>query len=90
VLLGGDPQWSADAAARAFPSLVGHLAYGMGLGVTFYLLEARYSPWWITRSEAEAERTRARRDQELTSAPALWAFAVFVALFVAILLSRPV
>jgi uncharacterized membrane protein YagU involved in acid resistance len=88
VLLGGEPQWSAAAAGRAVPSLIGHLAYGMGLGVTFYLLEARHNPWWITRSEAEAERTRARREQELTSAPALWAFAVFVALFVSIVLSR--
>lgn len=88
VLLGGDPQWSAASAAREFPSLVGHLAYGMGLGVAFYLLEARYSPWWITRSEGEAARTRARREQVLTSAPALWAFVVFVALFVAIVLGR--
>jgi hypothetical protein len=88
VLLGGEPLWSAAAAGRAVPSLIGHLAYGMGLGVTFYLLEARHNPWWITRNEAEAERTRARREQELTSAPALWAFAVFVALFVSIVLSR--
>lgn len=87
LLLGGDPQWSAGAAARAFPSLVGHLVYGMGLGVAFYLLEARYNPWWITRTDAEAERTRARREQVLTSAPALWAFAVFIALFVAIVLA---
>ena len=87
VLLGGTPQWSAEAAGRAFPALVGHLVYGIGLGVVFYLLEARHSPWWITRSEAETERTRARREQVLTSAPALWAFVVFVAIFVAIVLS---
>jgi uncharacterized membrane protein YagU involved in acid resistance len=88
VLLGGRPQWDAGAAARAFPSLVGHLVYGMGLGVAFYLLEDRHNPWWITRSETEAERTRARREQMLTSAPALWAFVVFVAFFVAVVLAR--
>jgi hypothetical protein len=60
----------------------------MGLGVAFYLLEARHNPWWITRSETEAERTRARREQMLTSAPALWAFVVFVAFFVAVVLAR--
>lgn len=87
VLLGGDPQWKADEAADAIPSLVGHLAYGIGLGVAFYLLEARYNPWWITRNEAEAEMTRARRAQLLTSAPALWAFVVFLPVFVAIVLS---
>lgn len=87
VLLGGDPQWSADDAARAFPSLVGHLIYGIALGVVFYLLEARHNPWWVTRTEAEAHRTRERREQVLTSAPALWAFVVFLTTFVAIVLA---
>lgn len=86
VFLGGDPQWSADAAASAFPSLVGHIAYGMGLGVAFYLLEARYNPWWISHSEAETHITLERRQQVLTSAPALWSFAVFVTVFVTIVL----
>src|SRR5262249_28822823 len=54
VWLGGHPQWTAPAAAAAFPSLVGHLAYGAGLGVTFHLLEARLDPWWITRTAAQA------------------------------------
>ena len=89
VLLGASPQWSAAAAARAFPSLVGHLMYGVGLGITFSLLEARYNPWWIARNETEAERTRARRAQMLTSAPALWAFSVFVVLFIVIVVGRP-
>ncbi|MEO5841195.1 MAG: hypothetical protein ABIQ73_19585 [Acidimicrobiales bacterium] len=87
VLLGGDPRWSAADAADAFPSLIGHLAYGVGLGIVFYLLEASYSPWWITRSETETARTLSRRDQVLTSAPALWAFVVFIAVFVSILLA---
>jgi len=39
------------------------------------------------RNEAEAEMTRARRAQLLTSAPALWAFVVFLPVFVAIVLS---
>lgn len=47
VFLGGSPQWSAAAAVEAFPSLVGHLLYGAGLGLTFYALESRYSPWWV-------------------------------------------
>ena len=88
VLLGGDPRWTAADAADAFPSLIGHLAYGVGLGIVFYLLEASYSPWWITRSETETARTLSRRDQVLTSAPALWAFVVFIAVFVSILLAR--
>ena len=88
VLLGGSPEWSAAEAGRAFPSLVGHLVYGIALGVVFHLLEARYSPWWITRSDIESDRTRARRQQVFTSAPALWAFSVFMSLFVVVVLAR--
>lgn len=88
VLLGGTPEWSAAEAGRAFPSLVGHLAYGIGLGVVFYVLEARYRPWWITRSDTESDRTRARREQVFTSAPALWAFSVFLSLFILIVIAR--
>jgi hypothetical protein len=89
VLLGGSPQWSAEQAARAFPSLVGHLAYGAALGAAFVGLEARYSPWWISRNEAEAARTRARREEVLTSAPASWSFVVFAVFFVALVLAPP-
>lgn len=80
MLLGGAPLWSAAAAAASFPSLVGHLAYGAALGVAFHRLEARHNPWWVTRTEAQAARARQRREQVLTSAPALWVlFALVVA-----------
>lgn len=88
ILLGSGPQWTADAAAAAYPSLVGHLGYGAGLGVTFYLLEKRYSPWWVSRSQAEAQRAELRRDQLMSSAPALWALMVLIALIVPILLGE--
>jgi uncharacterized membrane protein YagU involved in acid resistance len=86
VLLGGDPQWSAGEAARSFPSLIGHLAYGISLGIVFYVLESRHNPWWITRGQAEAHRTNARRVQVLTAAPALWAFVTFLIAFITIVL----
>lgn len=86
LLLGGSPQWNVDAATAAFPSLVGHLGYGVVLGITFYLLESRYSPWWLSRTNVEAERARLRRDQVMSSAPALWALMALVALFVPVLL----
>jgi uncharacterized membrane protein YagU involved in acid resistance len=88
VFLGGSPQWSAAAAVEAFPALVGHLLYGAGLGLTFYALEARYSPWWVSRTQAEAARRAGRREQVLTSAPALWALVVVIALTVPILLGQ--
>jgi hypothetical protein len=87
MLLGLAPRWTAPAAAALLPSLVGHLAYGGGLGVTFHLLEARHSPWWIPRTEMEETAAARRREQVLTSAPVLWALTVTIALTLPILLA---
>lgn len=86
LILGTAPRWTAPEAAALLPSLVGHLTYGAGLGVTFHLLEARHSPWWIPRTEREETEAARRKEQVLTSAPALWALAVMVALVLPILL----
>lgn len=86
LLTGSPPQWSAEAAATAFPSLIGHLAYGAALGLVFYRLERRHNPWWVTRNQAEASRAADHREQLLTSAPAVWALTVLVAVTIPILL----
>lgn len=87
MLVGETPQWTVEAATAAYPALVGHLAYGAVLGVTFFWLESRYNPWWITRNEAEAERARLATDQLLSSAPALWGLTVLIALTIPVLLA---
>lgn len=86
VLLGGDPQWSAAFAAESFAALIGHLVYGAAVGIIVFLLEARYRPWWVSRSTAEEYQIRRRRDQILTSAPALWVLIVVMALTVPLFL----
>ena len=86
IFLGSTPQWTADAAAQVFPNLVGHLGYGAGLGITFHLLEARYNPWWIPRRQALAAGVQHRKEQVLTSAPALWTLVVVISLTLPILL----
>jgi len=86
VFQGATPGWTSEAAATAFPSLIGHLAYGASLGVTFYLLEARYRPWWVPRDQAQATRVALRKKQILTSAPALWALVVVISLTLPVLL----
>ena len=86
TFLGITPVWTADAVATTFPNLVGHLFYGAGLGITLHVLEARQSPWWIPRNRVQAERVARRREQVLTSAPALWTFVVMVSLTLPILL----
>ena len=88
VLLGGTPQWTADAAASVFPNLIGHLGYGAGLGITFYLLEARYSPWWIPRTEVQAARLERRKEQVQTSGPALWTLLILLGLTLPMLLAK--
>ena len=86
VFLGTTPDWTADAAAGVFPFLIGHLGYGAALGIVFYLLEARYSPWWIPRREAEIARVALRKEHVLTSAPALWTLVVVISLTMPVLL----
>ena len=86
LLLGGRPQWTVESAAGLFPYLIGHLAYGAALGIVFHLLEARQNPWWIPRTRAEATRVTRHREQLLTSAPALWALIVMIALMIPVLL----
>lgn len=87
ILLGTMPCWTPDVAGALISSLVGHLAHGAALGATFYLLEARHNPWWIFHSEADAIRVERRREQVLTSAPALWALVIIVALTLSVVLT---
>ena len=60
AFLGTTPIWSAETAASVFPNLVGHLAYGAGVGVTFHLLESRYSQWLVPRRQADVKRLEHR------------------------------
>ena len=87
IFLGIAPQWSVEVAGGLFASLVGHLAYGAALGVSFHLMEARHNPWWIPRTLAEATRVARRKEQLRTSAPALWALVVTIALTLPVVLS---
>ena len=87
IFLGGSPQWTPQGVATAFPNLIGHLAYGAGLGITFYILEARYRPWWVPRTQIHATRIAYQKEQLLTSAPVLWTLLVAVGLTLPILLA---
>ncbi len=88
IFLGLGPQWSVGGIASTFPNLIGHLAYGAGLGITFYLLEARFNPWWVPRTEGQAARVALHKEQVLTSAPALWTLLVAVSLTLPVLLAN--
>ena len=87
ILSGDVPQWTAAAAASAYPALIGHLVYGAFLGVVFYRLEARHDPWWVSRNDAEAARSRLATEQLAGSAPALWLLTTLLALTIPVLLA---
>ncbi len=89
ILLGDGPEWSVTAATEAYPALIGHIAYGAALGAAFFRLERRRDPWWISRSDAEAARTRQASRQLLSSAPGLWALTTLIALVIPVLLGDP-
>lgn len=86
ALSGAPISWETATLAAEFPSLVGHLAYGAALGSVYCRLEAGINPWWMTRSDIEATRVAARREQVLSAAPAVWVLTVVVALTLPILL----
>ena len=87
IFLGSTPQWTVEAVAAAFPNLIGHLAYGAGLGITFYTLEARYRPWWLSRTQTQATHVAYQKEQVLTSAPTLWTLLVAIGLTLPVLLA---
>jgi uncharacterized membrane protein YagU involved in acid resistance len=88
ILLGGGAQWTAEAAASGFTSLIGHLAYGAGLGLVFHRLEARLNPHTLADAD-HGSAARRRREQVLAAAPALWSVMMVVILTVPIVLGQP-
>jgi len=85
LLLTGVCDWSAGAASALLPSLLGHLIYGAGTALIFFLFDHRY-----TRSLLLDPRTSPRELRRLrpvgTPAPALWLFALSLGVLLPILL----
>jgi uncharacterized membrane protein YagU involved in acid resistance len=86
-LLGQRPEWTAADLAEGFPSLVGHLLYGAGLGLVLGALRLRSRAWWVTTSAARRERARRQREQLLSAAPGLWAFVALIAVVLPLLVA---
>ncbi|MGI8781013.1 MAG: hypothetical protein ACR2L8_12770 [Solirubrobacteraceae bacterium] len=87
-LLGERPEWTAADLGEGFPSLVGHLLYGAGLGVVLGVLRLRSRAWWVSTSAARADRARRQGEQLLSAAPALWALVALIALVLPLLVAE--
>lgn len=75
LLLGLPLQWSLQAMTTSFPSLIGHLLYGVVLALGYSRLQQRYHPHHFASTPT--------KHNETSAAPALW---ILVALFLIIML----
>lgn len=87
-LLGERPEWTAADLGEGFPSLVGHVLYGAGLGVVLGALRVRSRAWWVSTSAARGDRAQRQREQLLSAAPALWALVALIALVLPLLVAE--
>jgi hypothetical protein len=93
VLLGAGIQWSLAAALVAYPSLLGHLAYGGVTALVYQVLTGRHDPMLqAARRRADSPRGAKRRRLPVlapvagTPAPALWALVLLTGILLPLLL----
>ncbi len=81
VLLRQPVDWSILATADRFPALVGHLLYGMGLGLFYQYLIRRYDT-----HEHSAEGKPHVHQTAGSPAAALWAVTLLIGIMLPLLL----
>ena len=82
ILLRQPVDWSLETIAGLYPSLIGHLLYGAGLGLFFQFLARRYSYGTRGRSRRGSERREIGQP-----APALWIVTLVLGVMLPLLLS---
>lgn len=92
ILLRQPVDWSLPTVVGLFPSLVGHLLYGAGLGLFFQILARRYDDALSGRTRPGTQGARlaaslARQRTAGTSTPAVWAVTLVLGVVIPLLLS---
>ncbi|RME47876.1 MAG: hypothetical protein D6791_04745 [Chloroflexi bacterium] len=88
VFLGGKPQWELAQAGQTFPSLMGHVGYGVATAVVYYALAERHSRWWAgDQEQTPAERDIWRGKQAASPGPALWTMSLVMVITLVVLFS---
>jgi hypothetical protein len=95
VILRQPVDWSLETVVAFYPSVVGHLLYGAGLGLFYQFLALRYDDEISGRVRRGAQGTRlagqsVRSPQTRkggTPAPALWAVALVLGVMLPVLLA---
>jgi len=89
VFLGSKPQWELALAGQTFPSLIGHIGYGVATALVFYALAERHSRWWAGEAgQTSAERDAWRGEQAATPGPALWALSLAMVITLVVLFGQ--
>jgi hypothetical protein len=88
ALLGAGLQWSLGAALAAYPSLIGHLAYGGVTALAYQFLARRHDPTMRPAPRRGVKRAPARPPARPagTPAPALWALVLVAGVLLPLIL----
>jgi uncharacterized membrane protein YagU involved in acid resistance len=88
LLLRQPPDWTLATVAGAYPSLIGHLLYGAGLGLFFHYLSQRYAILPGNGSAPQSAHPAATsRVASGVGTAALWAVTLALAVLLPLLLS---
>ncbi len=95
VLLRQPVDWSLAAVTALFPALIGHLLYGIGLGLFFQFLARRYDDTlsgWPQRGAQGTRLTTSNTTSSVpqiagTATPALWVVTLILGVLLPLLLS---
>jgi len=87
ILLNQPVDWSLETVAGLYPSLIGHLLYGVGLGLVFQFLARRYKNAPSPRGRGDRPQGQIRREEPPEPAPALWVVTLVLGVMLPLLLS---